>query len=137
MITGNTELQVFEYSEVFGDRYFDFWYRGIHVIIEYQLYCCDTGEFTKRVRVLHTSSLDEIFRTLFVNSPVSQQESWYSIITTLLSLIASPSLGNCIHCFFLFREAAKKNLLLMAGPLRPNPPLSSSLMAVVILERWK
>ena len=37
----------------------------------------------------------------------------------------------------LFREAAKKNLLLMARPLRPNPPPSSSLMAVEILERWK
>ena len=34
------------------------------------------------------------------------------------------------------RKAAKKKvLLLMAGPLRPNPP--SSLMAVGMLERWK
>ena len=31
----------------------------------------------------------------------------------------------------------KKVLLLMAGPLRPNPPPPSSLMAVEILERWK
>ena len=34
-----------------------------------------------------------------------------------------------------FRKAEKKVLLLMAGPLRPNPP--SSLMAVEILELWK
>ena len=37
------------------------------------------------------------------------------------------------------REAAKKykNILFMAGPLRPNLPPPSSLMAVEILERWK
>ena len=35
------------------------------------------------------------------------------------------------------REAAKKVLLLMDGPLRPNPPPHSSLMAVGTLERWK
>ena len=38
----------------------------------------------------------------------------------------------------ILREAAKKKvLLLMAGPLRPNLPPPSSLMAVEILERWK
>ena len=39
----------------------------------------------------------------------------------------------------MLREAAKKVLFLMAGPLRPNPPPPppSSLMAVGTLERWK
>ena len=35
------------------------------------------------------------------------------------------------------REAAKKVLLLMAEPLRPNPPPPSSLMAVGKMERWE
>ena len=35
------------------------------------------------------------------------------------------------------REAAKKVLLLMARPLRPNPPPPSSIMAIEILERWE
>ena len=37
------------------------------------------------------------------------------------------------------REAAKikKNLLLMTGSLRPNPPPPSSVMAAETLERWK
>ena len=34
-------------------------------------------------------------------------------------------------------KSQKKVLLLMARPLRPNPPPPSSLMAVEILERWK
>ena len=38
-------------------------------------------------------------------------------------------------CTVLVREAAKKDLLLMAGPLRHNPPPPSSLMAVEILEK--
>ena len=38
---------------------------------------------------------------------------------------------------YRLREAAKKVIFLMAGPLRPNPPPPSSLMAVEILERWK
>ena len=41
-------------------------------------------------------------------------------------------------CTCSIREAAKKLvLLLMAGPLRPNLPPPSSLMAVGNLERWK
>ena len=31
----------------------------------------------------------------------------------------------------------KKVLVLMAGPLRPNPPTPSNLMAVEILEHWE
>jgi len=37
----------------------------------------------------------------------------------------------------MVREAAKKVLPLMAGPLRPNPPPPSGLMADGTLERWK
>ena len=37
---------------------------------------------------------------------------------------------------FLIWEAAKNVLLLLAGPLRPNPP-PSSLMAFGTSERWK
>ena len=40
---------------------------------------------------------------------------------------------------YVLREAAntKRVLLLMAWPLRPNPPPPSSLMVVEILDRWK
>ena len=42
-----------------------------------------------------------------------------------------------VNCPFVAKGSRKKVLFLMAGPLRPNPPSLSSLMAVEILERWK
>ena len=50
-----------------------------------------------------------------------------------------PPLSYPLKFFYAsLREAAiKQVLLLMTGPLRPNPHPPSSLMAVEILERWK
>ena len=39
--------------------------------------------------------------------------------------------------FFSKGSRKKKVILVMAGPLRSNPPPPSSLMAVETLERWK
>ena len=44
-------------------------------------------------------------------------------------------MGIVIYICLQIREAAKKVVLLMAGPLRPNPPFTpSTLMAVGNLE---
>ena len=105
----------------------------------------------KRVRIVRISCLRYYLHYLSI--PLYTQlirtlrTLFEAYIVCFLNIILTQFVGGILEKFLLKLSQKKilcwslgklqKKVLLLAGPLRPNPLPPSSLMAVEILERWK